>query len=101
PHTYHSPSRWSKDPDPGWTAPAARTAGGTAALSFPGQSGEVFFSLHIRPGVQPPQLNDLGQHLIDGKGVEPIQPFLRRIRDGWVGVLRHDIGDVLKHFQRE
>ena len=47
PHTYHSPSRWSKDPDPGWTAPAARTAGGTGASSFPGQSGEVFFGIYV------------------------------------------------------
>src|SRR5699024_6135558 len=100
PHTCRSPSQWSADPDHGWTAPAARTAGGTGALSFPGQSGEVFFSLHIRLGVQPPQLNDLGQNLIDGKGVEPIQPFLRRIRDGRVGVLRHHIGNVLKHLDR-
>ena len=41
PHTYHSPSRWSKDPDPGWTAPAARTVKETGALSFPGQLLEV------------------------------------------------------------
>src|SRR5699024_1793910 len=101
PHTCHLPSRWSADPDPGWTASAARTAGGAGASSFPGQSCEVVFSLHIRLGIQPPQFNDLGQHLIDGKSIKAVQPFLRRIRDGRVGMLRHHIADILKHFQRE
>src|SRR5699024_5365066 len=98
PHTYRSPSRWSADPDPGWTAPAARTAGGTGALSFPGQSGEVFFSMHIRLGVQPPQFNDQWQLLLDGKCVDPIQPLFRRIRYVRIRILRHHIGDVLKLF---
>lgn len=60
-----------------------------------------FFSLYLRLGVQSSLHNDLGQHLIDRRGVEAIQPFLRRIRDGRVCVLCHHIGDVLKHLQRE
>src|SRR5699024_9002840 len=63
------------------------------------QSGEVFFSLHIRLGIQPPKLNNLGQYLIDGESVKAVQPFLRRIRDGRVGMLRHHISDILKHLQ--
>ena len=37
-----------------------------------GQSDEVFFSLHIRLGIQAPQFNDLRQYLIDGKGIKSV-----------------------------
>lgn len=65
PQTYHSPCQWSADPDPGWKSPAAHTGEETEELSFHGLLHEVFFSLHIRLNVHPPQLNQLRQDLIN------------------------------------
>lgn len=53
--------------------------------------GRSFFRLYIRLHVQPPQLNNLGQNLIDGEGVEAVQPLLRGAGNTGVGVLCHDI----------
>ena len=66
-----------------------------------GQLREVFFRLHIRLDIQPPQLDNLRKHLVDGEGAEFIQPLLRAIRDGMICVLCHDVGDVLEHLKRE
>ena len=50
---------------PGWKSPAAHTGEETGELSFHGLLHEVFFSLHIRPDVHPPQLDQLRQNLIN------------------------------------
>ena len=63
--------------------------------------GRSFLRLHIRLHVQPSQLNNLGQDLVDGEGVEAVQPLLRGVWNTGVGVLCHDIGNVLEHLQRE
>ena len=63
--------------------------------------GEVFFRLHILLCVQTPQFDDLRQHLVDGEGVETVQPLFGSVGDAGVSMTGHDIGDVFKHLQRE
>ncbi len=65
------------------------------------QSAACHSYLRIRFHIHPPQLDQLRQHLVNGKHPELIQSFLRCIRDRPVRVLRHHIGNILKHFQRE
>ena len=71
----------------------------TGELSFHGLLHEVFFSLHIRPDVHPPQLDQLRQNLINTKCVKLIQPVLRIIRNRRIRMLRHHIRNVLKHLK--
>ena len=71
-------------------------------MSFPGQSLEVFFTLHLRLHIQAPKLDDLRKHLINGKGPELVKPFIRRIGNALrIRMLRHDIADILKQLQRK
>ena len=57
-----------------------------------GQLREVFFRLHIRLDIQPPQLDNLRKHLVDGEGAELIKPFLRAVRDGGICMLWENEG---------
>ena len=66
-----------------------------------GQLREVFFRLHIRLDIQPPQLDNLRKHLVDGEGAEFIKSLLRAVRDGRIRMFRHDVGDVLEYLKRE
>ena len=81
---------------------AAPPLGVRAALSFPGQSLEVFFTLHLRLHIQPPKLNDLRQHLINGECPKLVKPFIRSIRNALrIRMLRHDVADVLEQLKRK
>lgn len=99
-HIIHRPdSQQIQDPDPGWKSPAAHTGEETGELSFRGLLHEVFFSLHIRPDVHSPQLDQLRQNLINTERIELIQPVLRIIRNKRICMLHHHICNVLKHLK--
>nr|DAL75787.1 MAG TPA: hypothetical protein [Bacteriophage sp.] len=70
-------------------------------LSFHGLSGEVFFSFHIGLHIQSPEFDQLRKHLINGKGVESIQPLFRCVRNACICMFCHDKCDILKHLQRK
>lgn len=63
--------------------------------------GRSFFSLNIRLHIQSPEFNELWKHLINGKGIEPIQPLFRCIWNTCVCMFCHDKGNILKHLQRK
>ena len=56
-------------------------------LLFPVPCGEVFFRGNIRLDIQPPQFDDFRQHLVDGEGIELVEPLLRAVRDGFRHIL--------------
>ena len=65
-------------------------------------SRSKFFSFDLCLDIQSLKLDDLRQHLIDGKSPELLQPFIRRVRDSLrIRMLCHDIADVLEKLQRE
>ena len=48
-----------------------------------------------------PKLNNLWKHLINTERIKSIQPLFRCIRNIRICMLRHNIGNVFKHLQRE
>ena len=64
-----------------------------------GQFFDVFFRLDLCFYIQAPEVNQLWQDFVNAERVELFQPFIRRSRNGCIGVFCHDIGDVLKHLK--
>ena len=98
-HIIHQPKRKKiqiPDGDAELYAAKQKQGGGHQAVSC-----VKFFRLHSRLDIQPPQLDNLRKHLVNGKGAELIHPLLRTIWDGRICVLRHDVGDVFEHLKRE
>ena len=69
-------------------------------MSFPAHCGEVFSCIHLCLHVQAPQLDQLGKDLVDGEGVELLQPLVGAVRNALrIGVLCHRPGDILEHLK--
>ena len=61
-----------------------------------------FSCLYLRLHVQTPQFDQLRQDLVDGEGVEVLQPLIRGVRHLIrMGVFRHNERNVLEHLQAE
>ena len=59
----------------------------------------LFWLGYLREEVGTPQLQNLGQDLVDGEHLELVQPILDGLGDGGISVKGHDVGHILEDFQ--
>ena len=73
-----------------------------SGVVIPAHFCEVFSGFHLRLHIQAPQFDQLGQDLINGKGVELVQELLRAVRHiGRVRMTGHQPCQILEHLQTE
>lgn len=68
-------------------------------LSTHGWNRLFFFRHNIGLHVDIPHLQYFRQNFVDGKHLEVLKPFVDIVGNGLVGMLCHDVSDILKHLE--